>query len=66
MKQAAVWAANADINALMQYQVLMLSPEITCMDAAELRHNATENFDVDRPWENFKRRLEAARMKEHA
>lgn len=57
VKQATVRAAYTDINALMQYQALMLSPDITCMDDAELLHNATENFDVDRPWENFKRRL---------
>jgi ribulose-5-phosphate 4-epimerase/fuculose-1-phosphate aldolase len=58
VKQATVRAAYTDINALMQYQALMLNPEITAMDDAELLQNATENFDVDRPWENFRRRLE--------
>jgi ribulose-5-phosphate 4-epimerase/fuculose-1-phosphate aldolase len=58
VKQATVRAVYTDINARMQYQALMLSPEITCLDDAELRQNATENFDVDRPWDNFRRRLE--------
>jgi len=58
VKQATVRAVYTDINALMQYQALQLSPEITCMDHAELLQNATENFDADRPWENFRRRLE--------
>ena len=58
VKQATVRAVYTDINATMQYQALQLSPEITCMDDAELLQNATENFDVDRPWDNFRRRLE--------
>ncbi len=57
VKQATVRAAYTDINATMQFQALQLSPEITYMDDAELLFNATENFDADRPWENFKRRL---------
>ena len=57
VKQATVRAAYTDINATMQFAALQLSPEITYMDDAELLFNATENFDVDRPWENFKRRL---------
>ena len=47
-------AAYTDINATMQFQALKLSPEITCLDDAELLFNATENFDADRPWENFR------------
>jgi hypothetical protein len=27
------------------------------MDESELRFNATENFDADRPWENFRQKL---------
>jgi hypothetical protein len=29
------------------------------MDAAELAFNSTENFDADRPWQNYKQRLPA-------
>ena len=31
------------------------------MDAAELATNAAENFDADRPWQNYKQRLPAGR-----
>jgi hypothetical protein len=29
------------------------------MNAAELATNAAENFDADRPWQNYKQRLPA-------
>jgi hypothetical protein len=36
---------------------MRLNPAIIALDDAELDYNAKENFDVDRPWANFKRRL---------
>jgi hypothetical protein len=38
-------------------EAMRLNPAIVALDDAELAHNAKENFDVDRPWANFKRRL---------
>ncbi len=57
VKQAVVRAIYVSLNARVQAEALKLSPTITALDDAELAHNAKENFDVDRPWANFKRRL---------
>jgi ribulose-5-phosphate 4-epimerase/fuculose-1-phosphate aldolase len=59
VRQATVRAVYTEINARIMMQGLQLSPNVISLDAAELRHNAAENFDVGRPWENFCRRLEA-------
>ena len=58
VKQATVRAVYTEINARILQQALQLSPTVISLDAAELRHNARENFDVGRPWDNFRRRLE--------
>jgi hypothetical protein len=42
-----------------QSAALALRRHITVMDAAELASNAAENFDADRPWQNYKQRLPA-------
>jgi hypothetical protein len=34
---------------------------ITALDEAELATNAAENFDADRPWQNYNQRLPAGR-----
>jgi HCOMODA/2-hydroxy-3-carboxy-muconic semialdehyde decarboxylase len=57
VKQAVVRAIYVSLNARVQAEALKLSPTITALDDAELAYNAKENFDVDRPWANFKRRL---------
>jgi HCOMODA/2-hydroxy-3-carboxy-muconic semialdehyde decarboxylase len=55
VKQATVYACYIDINARMQMAALALSPTIVAMDEAEL-FSAAE-FDINRPWENFKQKL---------
>jgi hypothetical protein len=39
----------------------LLAPNITALNDAELATNAAENFDADRPWQNYKQRLPAGR-----
>lgn len=57
VKLATVRAVYTEINARILLQALQLSPNVISLDAAELRHNAAENFDHDRPWDYFCRRL---------
>jgi len=59
VREATVRAVYTEINARILMQGLALSPNVISLDAAELRHNAAENFDVERPWDNFCRRLAA-------
>ena len=49
------------IDAQAQSAALALGPEITTLNDAELATNAAENFDADRPWQNYKQRLPAGR-----
>jgi len=57
VREATVRAVYTEINARILQQALQLNPNVIALDEAELRANARENFDVDRPWENFRRRL---------
>jgi ribulose-5-phosphate 4-epimerase/fuculose-1-phosphate aldolase len=59
VREATVRTIYTHIDAQAQSAALALSPKITAMDAAELEFNATENFDADRPWQNYKQRLPA-------
>jgi len=61
VKRAAVRAIYTEINARVQLEAMRLSNTITAMDAAEIAYNTIENFDVERPWDNFKRKLEEAK-----
>jgi len=61
VRQATVRTIYTHINAQAQNAALALSPKITPLDEAELETNATENFDADRPWQNYKQRLPAGR-----
>src|SRR5215472_14411366 len=61
VREATVRTIYTHIDAQAQSAALALSPHITVMDAAELAFNATENFDADRPWQNYKSRLPAGR-----
>lgn len=54
VKEATVYAAYVDINAKMQTQAMMLSPEIATMNDPELF--TPEEFDINRPWEHFKQK----------
>jgi HCOMODA/2-hydroxy-3-carboxy-muconic semialdehyde decarboxylase len=57
VKQATVRAVYTEIDARILLAALQLSPTVVSLDEAELRHNTRENFDVDRPWDNFRRKL---------
>jgi HCOMODA/2-hydroxy-3-carboxy-muconic semialdehyde decarboxylase len=61
VREATVRALYTHIDALAQHAALALSPSITALDEAELATNAAENFDADRPWQNYKSRLPAGR-----
>jgi len=40
---------------------LALGSKITALNESELEINSTENFDADRPWQNYLQRLSAKR-----
>jgi HCOMODA/2-hydroxy-3-carboxy-muconic semialdehyde decarboxylase len=61
VREATVRTVYTHIDAQAQAAALALSPNITVLDTAELAYNATENFDADRPWQNYKSRLPAGR-----
>jgi HCOMODA/2-hydroxy-3-carboxy-muconic semialdehyde decarboxylase len=61
VREATVRTIYTHIDALAQSAALALSPNITALDDAELAANAAENFDADRPWQNYKQRLPAGR-----
>jgi HCOMODA/2-hydroxy-3-carboxy-muconic semialdehyde decarboxylase len=61
VREATVRTIYTHIDAQAQSAALALSPKITTLDDAELATNATENFDADRPWQNYKQRLPAGR-----
>jgi ribulose-5-phosphate 4-epimerase/fuculose-1-phosphate aldolase len=61
VREATVRTIYTHIDAQAQAAALALSPNITVMGAAELTNNAAENFDADRPWQNYKSRLPAGR-----
>jgi len=61
VREATVRTIYTHIDALAQSGALALSKSITAMDDAELEINATENFDADRPWQNYKQKLPAGR-----
>jgi hypothetical protein len=61
VREATVRTIYTHIDAQAQSAALALSPNIAVMNEAELAVNATENFDADRPWQNFKQRLPAGR-----
>src|SRR5215831_11241308 len=59
VREATVRAIYTHIDAQAQSAALALSPNITVLNDAELATNAAENFDADRPWQNYKQRLPA-------
>jgi HCOMODA/2-hydroxy-3-carboxy-muconic semialdehyde decarboxylase len=59
VREATVRTIYTHINAQAQAAGLALSPKITAMNESELDFNSTENFDADRPWQNYKQRLPA-------
>ncbi len=61
VREATVRAIYTHIDAQAQSAAMALSPKITALDDADLETNAAENFDADRPWQNYKQRLPAGR-----
>jgi ribulose-5-phosphate 4-epimerase/fuculose-1-phosphate aldolase len=61
VREATVRTIYTHIDAEAQSAALALRHHITVMNAVELAANATENFDADRPWQNYKQRLPGGR-----
>ncbi|VXC90874.1 conserved hypothetical protein [Burkholderia sp. 8Y] len=57
VREATVRALYIHIDAEAQLAGMQLNPDITPLDGPELAVNATENFDSDRPWQNYLSRL---------
>lgn len=57
VRDATVRTIYTHIDALAQSGALALSPKITSMNESELEINSTENFDADRPWQNYLQKL---------
>jgi HCOMODA/2-hydroxy-3-carboxy-muconic semialdehyde decarboxylase len=57
VKRATIQAAYTRTDAMVQQAAMELNKTIISMDAKELAYNRKENFDVDRPWDNFKNTL---------
>jgi ribulose-5-phosphate 4-epimerase/fuculose-1-phosphate aldolase len=59
IRRAVVRAVYININARVQMDALRLgSGRIIPLDQKELDYHGIENFDVDRPWDNFVRIME--------
>ncbi len=63
VREATVRTIYTHIDALAQSAALALNPNITAMDDAELAINAAENFDADRPWQNYKQTTAGGALK---
>jgi HCOMODA/2-hydroxy-3-carboxy-muconic semialdehyde decarboxylase len=61
VREATVRTLYTRINAQAQAAAMALSPKITALNESELETNAAENFDADRPWQNYLQRLNAKR-----
>jgi ribulose-5-phosphate 4-epimerase/fuculose-1-phosphate aldolase len=57
VKEATVRTLYTNIDARAQAAASSLGPNIVALDDAELATNARENFDADRPWENYRQRM---------
>jgi HCOMODA/2-hydroxy-3-carboxy-muconic semialdehyde decarboxylase len=61
VREATVRTIYTHIDALAQSAAMALGRSITALDDAELATNAAENYDADRPWQNYRQRLPAGR-----
>jgi ribulose-5-phosphate 4-epimerase/fuculose-1-phosphate aldolase len=61
VREATVRTIYTHIDAQAQSAAMALNPKITVMNDAELETNAAENFDADRPWQNYTQKLPAGR-----
>ena len=59
VREATVRTLYTHIDAQAQFAGMALNPKVIALDDAELATNAAENFDADRPWQNYKSRLPA-------
>jgi HCOMODA/2-hydroxy-3-carboxy-muconic semialdehyde decarboxylase len=57
IRRATVQAVYTELNARVLQAALQIGKTVTYLDAEEIAYNAKENFDIERPWENFKSRL---------
>ena len=57
VKRTTVQAVYTQIDAQAQLAAMQLDKNITSMDEKELASSRAENFDLDRPWDNFKNKL---------
>jgi hypothetical protein len=57
----ALGACSGEVAAGSPTRTCANERTITALDDAELATNAAENFDADRPWQNYKSRLPAGR-----
>jgi 3-hydroxy-2-methylpyridine-4,5-dicarboxylate 4-decarboxylase len=57
IKRATIQAVYTQIDAQAQWAAMQLDKNITSLDEKELATSRAENFDLDRPWDNFKNKL---------
>jgi ribulose-5-phosphate 4-epimerase/fuculose-1-phosphate aldolase len=57
VQEAIVRTIYTHIDAQALSAALALSSKITPLNESELEFNSTENFDADRPWQNYLQRL---------
>ena len=62
VREATIRTIYTHIDAQVQSAALALNPKITALNDSELEINSTENFDADRPWQNYLQRLSAKRQ----
>jgi ribulose-5-phosphate 4-epimerase/fuculose-1-phosphate aldolase len=60
IRRATIRAVYTEMNARVLQSALQLSKDITPLDEKEIAYNPTENFDLERPWDNLKSRLPEA------
>jgi len=60
VREATIRTIYTRSNAQAQNAALALSSKIT-LNESELEINSAENFDADRPWQNYLQRLSAKR-----
>jgi HCOMODA/2-hydroxy-3-carboxy-muconic semialdehyde decarboxylase len=61
VREATIRTLYTHIDAQAQFAGMALNSKVIALDDAELAVNAAENFDADRPWQNYKSRLPAGR-----
>ena len=54
---AVLRAIYSQLNARVQMEAIALGGQVIHLDEDELKMHPVEVFDVDRPWQNLKRRL---------